>query len=482
MRKFKKKDENKGDRIVPFKEFIWYGVSSGGQAFGVNMLRNQLTFFLVTIFGVPAGAVATMILVMGFWDAINDPLMGGIIDRTKTKWGKFRPYILFGPIPFGILTVLYWGGPIFLEGYSDFSKIVFMCVVYFLWEFFNTMTDIPFWAMSASISPSSGDRTLAITFARAISGIIGVAPSLLIPICIDLTKQGAIPFTLPQVFFALGLFAGTIGMVLFSMGGIFVKERVPQPSNTPKIIDSFKLLFKNKPLLLLTCFQILTNLGNMGYAFTQYYYALTLGIASISILVDVVGVICAYIVYALMPKIESKFNPINLMRIVVGGKAVVSTIVFLIGCGDYTNKALVIPLLAIQSTFASSVGSINNVIPSKMMCDTVDYMEWKHGTRSEGAMFSASAFASKISSSLITSIATSILPLIGLSQVGSDMVLTEGGTVNTHFWLWAIITIIPNVLNLISLIPLHFYNLTGDNLTKIRDDLKVRREAAAIGE
>ncbi len=81
-------------RYVSVKETVIYGIANGGQVIGYNMVRNQLTFFLVTVFGVPAQAVATMILVLGFWDAFNDPLMGSLVDRTRTRYGKLRLYLL----------------------------------------------------------------------------------------------------------------------------------------------------------------------------------------------------------------------------------------------------------------------------------------------------------------------------------------------------------------------------------------------------
>ena len=95
------------------------------------MVRAQLTFFLVTVFGVPAGAVSMMILLMGFWDAFNDPLMGTIVDRTRTRYGKLRPYLIFVPIFLGLTTILFFGGPIFVG--NDASRpirIVYMCITY----------------------------------------------------------------------------------------------------------------------------------------------------------------------------------------------------------------------------------------------------------------------------------------------------------------------------------------------------------------
>ena len=197
-------------RYVGVRETVLYGVANGGQVIGYNMVRMQLTFYLVTVFGIPAPAVATMIFVMGLWDAFNDPIMGMIVDRTRTRYGKLRPFLLFVPIPLGIATVVFFGGAQFLSNVqSDALKIVYMCLTYFIWEFLYTIGDIPFWGLSAAISPNPEDRSRVITSARFISSIIGGIPSILISVCIDLYRNGIIPWDLRQVFLFLGVLAGT---------------------------------------------------------------------------------------------------------------------------------------------------------------------------------------------------------------------------------------------------------------------------------
>lgn len=86
-----------------------------------------------------------MIFFMGIWDTMNDPIMGTIVDKTRTRYGKLRPYLLFVPIPLGAATILFFGGAEFLRGVeSTTAKIVYMCITYFIWEFFYTIGDIPF--------------------------------------------------------------------------------------------------------------------------------------------------------------------------------------------------------------------------------------------------------------------------------------------------------------------------------------------------
>ena len=465
-------------RYVGVKETLIYGIANGGQCIGYNMVRAQLTFFLVTVFGVPAEAVATMILLMGFWDAFNDPIMGTIVDKTRTRFGKLRPYLIFTPIPLGVVTVLFFGGPVFLgEGASTLSKIVYMSVTYFIWEFFYTIGDIPFWGLSAAISPNPLDRSRVIKSARLISGIIGGIPGIIITVAVDLSRNGVIPLSLSQVFFILGIFAGTVGMLLFSLSGICTKERVLQSNDDPKILDCFRYLFKNKPLFLITLSSLIATVEGIGSAFNTYFYTLSLGINSLSLLAGLPGTLMGWATYPLMTKLEKRWSSKQIVVRVTFFHAFVTVIVFLLGCRHYTEKSIIVPLLMIQGISGSINSSIKAVIPTKMISETVDYMEWKTGKRNEGMSFSILTFMGKLTASLSTAIATAIIPLIGLHEVGEEMVLAEGGAVNTRLWMWALITCLPTVLGLFALIPYKFYDLEGEKLENIQREVKQRREA-----
>ena len=464
-------------RYVGVKETVLYGVANGGQVIGYNLIRSQLTFYLVTVFGIPSEAVTLMVFVLGLWDAFNDPLMGSIVDRTRTRYGKLRPYLLFVPIPLGIATVVFFGGAQFLSGVeSTMAKIVYMWITYFVWEFFYTIGDIPFWGLSAAISPSPGDRSRCITSARFLSSIIGGVVGIAIPIFIDLSTAGTISWDLKQVFLFMGTLAATVGMVLFFLGGLKTRERAVQSADEPKLLDCFRFLFKNKPLLLIVLSNILGTVGGIADVFTQYYYKLSLGVASLSILAGIPGTVMGFFAYLLIPWFEKRWTSKQIVIRIALIKAVVTTVIFFLGFRSYTDPRIIVPLLSLQGFFTSAVSSISMVVPTKMVGDTVDYMEWKTGERNEGMTFSLLTFISKLTGSLSTGIATLIIPFIGLQEVGADMVLVETSGVNTRLWLWALVTMIPQVLSLISLIPYAFYDLDGKKLERIQADIREHRE------
>ena len=127
-------------RYVGVKETLTYGVANAGQCIGYTTMIQQRSYFLSAVLGVKPTIVAAWMGIMAFWDAFNDPLMGVIVDKTRTRFGKLRPYLIFVPMVLGVTTIMFFGGPVFLgESASDVSRIIYMCVTYFVWEFFYTI-------------------------------------------------------------------------------------------------------------------------------------------------------------------------------------------------------------------------------------------------------------------------------------------------------------------------------------------------------
>ncbi len=472
-------EEKKEKRYVGVKETLIYGIANGGQCIGYNMMTAQRSFFLVSVFGVPEVVVSTMLAVMAFWDAFNDPLMGAVVDKTRTRFGKLRPYLIFTPIFLGIVTVLFFGGPVFLtDAASKPMRVVYMCITYFIWEFFYTIGDIPFWGLSSAISPSPLDRSRVIKSARLISGIIGGIPGIIITVCIDLSRNGTIPLSLSQVFLVLSIIAGTFGMFLFSLAGTKTKERVTYVNDEPKLSECFGFMFKNKPLLLIMLSNLISTLEGIGGTFSVYYYTLSLGINSLSIVAGIPGTVMGWVTYPLMTILEKRWTSRQIVVRTSLMHATVTALVFILGSKHYTNMGVIVPLLMLHGVSNAINCSIKSVIPTKMISETVDYMEWKTGKRNEGMAFSVLTFMGKLTGTLATAIGTALIPLVGLKRDAATemMVIAEDSPINTQFWLWALITVIPTTLGLLALIPYKFYDLEGQKLETVQTEIKAKRE------
>lgn len=473
--------ENKGDiRYVGVKETLAYGIANAGQCFGYNIIAGSyLSLFFTKVFGVPPEAVAAMMLILGLWDTINDPLMGSIIDRTRTRYGKLRPYLLIIPIPLGLATIMLFAGPQILgDKAEDVAKIIYMFVTYFIWELFYTLGDVPFWGMSAAISPSPSDRTRVISSARFVSGLIGGLSTTILVVLMDLSNSGAIGLSLSQVFLLMAIISGTFGMALFSLSGICTKERVVQTIKEPSILDGFKALIRNKPLLLIVIGNVLAAISGVGSFFQAYYYSEVVNMNSLTIIIALPGTILGFVTYLLIPKIKQKFD--NRQIIFLNGfvRLIMGTIVFLVGVKCFTNLWVVVPLLMVQNLLFSFFNTINMVIPTEMIGDTIDYMEWKTGERNEGVSFSVLTFVGKLTGSISGTIGNALLPVIGLSFVtmGTETVTVKAYEY-TDLLIWGMFTLAPAILGLLPLIPYIWYDLTGDKLKQVREEMAERRTA-----
>ena len=474
-------NENKGDiRYVGVKETLLYGIANAGQCFGYNIIAGSyLSLFFTKVFGVPPAAVAAMMLFLGLWDTFNDPLMGTIVDKTRTRYGKLRPYLLIVPIPLGLATILLFAGPELLgDKVTDVAKIIYMFVTYFFWELFYTLGDVPFWGMSAAISPSPSDRTRVISSARFISGILGGISTPILTVLMDLSNKGTIPLSLSQVFLLMSILSATYGMGLFSLAGFCTKERVVQTIKEPSVLDGFKALIKNKPLLFIVIGYVLSAISGIGCFFQAYYYSEVVQMNSLTIIITLPGTILGFITYILIPKVKEKFD--NRQIIFLNGfvRLVVGIIVFLVGVTCFTNLWVVVPLLMVQNFLFSFFNTINAVIPTEMIGDTIDYMEWKTGERNEGVSFSVLTFVGKLTGSISGTLGNALLPVIGLSFV--QVTATETMTVKAYDYtdtlIWGMFTLAPAVLGLLPLIPYIWYDLTGDKLKQVREEMAERRK------
>ena len=211
----------------------------------------------------------------------------------------------------------------------------------------------------------------------------------------------------------------------------------------------------------------------------MYYYTLCLGINSLSLLAGIPGVIIGWLTFPLLTKFEKRWSSKQIIVRVSLLNTAITALIFLLGSRHYTDMKVIVPLLMLQSAAGGIGSSVGGVIPTKMISETVEYMEYKTGKRNEGMAFSVLTFMGKLTGTLAASLGTALIPFVGLvrDEAQEMMVIAENSPINTQFWLWALITIIPSVLGLLSLIPYKFYDLEGEKLKMIQEENRKRQEA-----
>ncbi|MBR2893830.1 MAG: MFS transporter, partial [Clostridia bacterium] len=224
---------------------------------------------------------------------------------------------------------------------------------------------------------------------------------------------------------------------------------------------------------------LISTVEGIGGTFSVYYYYNALGVNSLSLLAGIPGTVMGWVTYPLMTILEKRWTSRQIVVRTSFMHAGVTALVFLLGSRYYTNMGVIVPLLMLHGVSNAINCSIKSVIPTKMISETVDYMEYKTGKRNEGMAFSVLTFMGKLTGTLSTALGTALIPVVGLVRDSASemMVVSESSPINTQFWLWALITVIPTTLGLLALIPYKFYDLEGAKLENIQKEVQIRREA-----
>lgn len=457
------------EKILTQKELFSFSFAGFGRSTIYNMMSMFLLIFYTDAAGLKPSDAGLLILVARLFDAANDPIMGIIVDKTKTKRGKLRPYLLFSPPFIALTTALLFYVPD--VGYG--ARLAYAYVTYLLWGICFTVQDVPFWGMSAVVSPLESERNKLLSTARIFCTAGGIVPTLLVPIL----RQS---IGIRQGYFVAGLMFATVGAGLSSLSYFGTVERIERESREKVTArDIVSAFFKNKPLLLLILACVLGSTMMMVQTAGSYiatYLITDSGIVPKSIVMTAMTVaigIGMLVAMVLMPVLSKR---ISLKAIYIGAAllgAALHGVLWLVGYGNFY-------LLLVLLIFIGLPLGIFNVITYAMVADSVDYLEFKTGKRSEGICFAAQTFISKLTAGLSTYITSLVLDYVGFvqpEQVGgvSTAVLDQPDGVREGMFF--MITIIPLVGLALAAIPMCFNDYTGKKKAEIQKQLMQARSS-----
>ncbi len=458
---------------VDKNERLAFAFAGGGQNFCYALVTNYLMYYYINIFGVDPKAVGLMLFVAGIWDIINNPLAGIVIDKTRTKSGKMIPYLRWLTPPLAVFTVLLFSGPQLL-GYNSPFKVLYMVITYFCWELCYTFTDVSYWGLSCAISPNSEERAEILKTTNIIITIMSAIPQVLIPIFLDYAEAKGGSINLKNLFFFMGLFGGGVGVALFSMSGIFVKERIEQSKETPSIKESLGQLIKNPVLRIIITSNFLYSLSGIGLTFSVYYFIDVLGYASLSVLSQIPVAVFGFVSYALISPVKRKLDNRQIMIAVLTLLGTVQLTIFLIGTTFYNNARIMIPLIMVSNSAFGLASAFMGITPSELLGEATDYTQWTTGKRNEGISFSLKIATTKMSSTITQALGAVLLSMIGYITSPSDVRVPQPESVQSR--LWVMFYLVPAVITLLSAIPYYFYPLLGEKKRQMYEELEERRK------
>lgn len=465
---------HKDRRYVGNKETLAYILYDVAQSFNISKYND---IFVTDIIRVGLKFQSVVTFVVGIWDIINDVFLAAIVDITRTRWGKFKPWLIVYAIPGVFLSLFYWGMPLVFgdKPLYDVSKLAFYLILQMISNLATSLSTIARTGMLATITPNIYDRTRLITEAILLSGFIEKAPEILMGVLIDLVSHGKINIKMRSLYVSAGMFASIVSGLLALFFALVARERVNQTIDKPSVIAGVKSVFNNKPLLLITLSEFLGSFSiNSG---VNYYYINVLGLATMSTIVGIPGAIVSPLSYTYIPWARRRFSTKALWIVGSHIDNILLTGVFLFGSinKNYTKLSAMIPAFMIRETIWMFFYGVKVVIPEEMRNEAIDYGEWKNGYRTEGMTGVAKNMASKLVNTFGSSLKTLILAKAGYKQ-GAGF---GGQSEQTEYSLFWMCTILPVLTGLLSIIPKLFYDLQGPKKEKMYTELFERRAAMA---
>lgn len=442
---------------LSLKEKIGYGLGDTATNLTFRTITVFLTFFYTDVFGISAATIATLFLIVRLWDACNDLIMGIIADRTNTRWGKFRPWILWMALPFGILTLLTFITPDF----SYVGKVIYAYVTYMLLMMIFTASNIPYSALSGVMTSDPVERTSLSSY-RFVGAFVGalVAQGLNIPLTEFFGKGDQVK----GYQWTIGVFA-FISVILFVITFLTTKERVYPPKEQKNSLkNDLKELMGNKPWIIIFFVGVLfVSFSSLRQGVTLYYFKYYINNTNLATGFMVAGLVAAMIGAGITNLFARKIGKQKLFIITMLVAGVGAFLLYFVK----PDQLVIIYALNIIIEF---VGGIMPVLFFAMLADSADYSEWKFQRRSTGIIFSAGTFAMK----------TGIM----VAGAGTGWLLSYFGYVanieqaaNTMIGIRLIFSIFPAALILIAGGVMWFYPISESKLTEIQQKLNERRKS-----
>ncbi len=440
--------------LRPLKKTELFNYSIGDLGINLNfqLIGFFLAYFYTDVFGISPAHVAGLFLAARIWDAVNDPIMGYIADHTRTRWGRFRPYVFFGAIPLNLILLACF----FVPDISPSMKVVYAYVTYILHGMVFTAVGLPYSSISAVMTQDQQERAWISTLRMFFAVIIAMS----------VVSIGTRPFlknfeTEAEGFFALAVCYAIASSALLIYAGLKSKERLAPPTEKYYLKDIIPIILKNESLLILSLAMFLnTCIWVIANSVSLYYFKYILGNADLQSVffqwmlpANVLGVV-------LTPLLTGKYGKRNIF-IFGSGVVVIANLTRHFVAGDsfmlFTGISMV----------ASTTMMFCSICQWGMVPDTVEYGQWKSGIRSEGIPFAFFSFTFKAGMALGGSFAAIVLSFSGYV---ANTELTESAQ-TAIVWLF---NIVPAGFSLACMVALLFYRLDGEKFSQVLADLEAR--------
>lgn len=491
------------------KERNMYLIGLMGQNMIYNIIATGMAFYFQSVIFIPAMAISILMGVARVWDAINDPMMGTIVDKTRSKWGKCRPYLFYVPSAVLIVTVLTFVNGQYSVSNPAFKNVLIIgwaAVSYILWGMTYTAGDIPLWGITSLMTESNKDREKLLSLARIVAAIGGAAVMFSV---VPVSQTVGAMFTNSGMSQKDGLQWGfivvcgimTLVSSLLFQCACFAKERVAQPSNESKtFIENVKIMWDCKPFRRVLISNVIKAPVQLilGVAMTllSYYYGDNGGGGqSYMLYMAILGGSmygAQFIAMAVTPKLCEKWEKRTVYNVTTVLGALPFAVVFVIYlvAGTSLYQTLWVVIMAILFGLAGlGIGS-STVMMSVLIADCVDYDEHRTGYRPDGIFFSGQSFVTKLGAGISSFIQGIVFAAVGFSgdnvarinellaqsPANDFLFATAPEFEHYRFGMFFLISVPTAISCVVAVIPMLKYELTNEKHAQILAELNERRK------
>ncbi len=467
------------ETYLTWREALSYTLGRGAQGMSTSMTASKyVNFFITDVLHIKASHAALIRLYCGIFDAINDPIMGVIVDKTRTKYGKMRPYIKISPYFVSLFMLLFFIGSDSLSyGFKMFLTIfafVGLDVTY-------TAFDVPMGALAFSMTPNSTERTKLYGIAAIGRMILGSIPAALVAFAAWLPYFNS---HLSKAYLTAAIISAFFIILLTRFTFKNTRERLEHHEETPSLKECIHLLLTNRPLLMLFLGNIFFVLIKVSEQASFYFAYDSLFNAKYNGFLDIAkapgsflaAIIVPMIVERLGRKSDSKkfYQACCILGIIINLSFAALTYNGIMNKPDGVSVSITTGIVVIIfSVLATFPLEFKNLMQKEMEAETVDYVEWKSGKRVEGTMLSIMSFTGKLEATLSSFICLQFLAHTNYIEHTTDVSTIQNH--ETQMALFLMTTIFPVIGYLLMLIPIHFYNITGDSHRQMMKEILERR-------
>lgn len=428
------------------KEKFSYGLGAVGKDMVYMLSASYILYYYQDILGVSAIAMGIILMVARVFDAFNDPIMGVIVAKTRTKWGKFRPWLLIGTITNAIVLYVMFAAPPALNGAG---LVAYAAVTYIVWGVTYTMMDIPFWSMIPAFTEGGKEREGLTTLARSCAGVGSAFITIITMMCVAALGQGD-----ERVGFKwFALIIAILFVVFIGFACMTIKEKSTVDVDSPSVGQMFKALLQNDQavtvvisIVLINCALYITS--NLLIYFFKYDFGGENWHASYTLFNAFGGGIQILSMMVFFPLFRKFLNTVQVFYTSMG-MAITGYAVLLILMLNNVNN---IYILFIPGFFVFVAFGMLTVLTTVFLANTVDYGELKNNRRDESVIFSMQTFVVKLASGVAALIASICLSICNLSDNTDVVEAVVDTTTSNVFGLRMTMTVFPIIGLIIALI------------------------------